>query len=94
MKYIENSPSYDFKLPERLTIANARQVKNAFLATGEGTSLAVDASGVEKIDLVGIQLIIAMLGVAEGSGPTRSAVLNPQVEQALARAGITLPATH
>ncbi len=82
-----------FCLPENLTMANVAEIKRGFLGTSPTGRTSIDASGVEMIDLVGIQLLIAMLGQETDGGLPRLSSPSASVTQAFQRAGVPLPET-
>ncbi len=82
-----------FCLPENLTMANVAEIRRTFLETAPTGRTSIDASGVATIDLVGIQLLIAMLGREADGGLPRLSAPSASVTQAFQRAGVALPET-
>ncbi len=80
-----------FCLPQNLTMATVGEVKRSFLETTPAGRARIDAGAVEAIDLVGMQLIIAMLGEETDAGAPRLSALSAPVAQAFQRAGVPLP---
>lgn len=51
-----------FKLPADITIAKAESIKQTFMEyCEEHDTILIDDSGVEKIDTIGVQLLLAMV---------------------------------
>lgn len=84
----------EMMLPKDMVMATVAEVKGAFMAFKPGPPARIDASAVERIDLVGMQLMLAFLR-ADAPGPApRLSSFSPKVAETFARAGVPLPETH
>lgn len=80
-------------MPRELVIATVDDARRNLLARKIDGGAMIDASQVESIDLAGLQLLVAIADQAGARGNGFVAV-SPQVEAAMRRAGIRLPATN
>ncbi len=74
-------------------MATVIETRRAFLEAAPAAPGAIDAGEIETIDLVGIQLIVAMLNKESASGTPRLSALSDAAARAFERAGAPLPTT-
>lgn len=94
MTRIESEDAPAFRLPRELTLAVAAGIRREALASGFSGPAAIDAGGVEVIDLAGLQLMVA---VARHAGAQERGAPEPcsaSVAAAMKRAGFSFPKTN
>lgn len=83
-----------FCLPINMTMSAVGATHRAYLDAAPGSRNVIDAGSVETMDLVGMQLLIAMLGKKTDGHPPRLSAMSDAVAKAFERAGAPLPQTH
>ncbi len=74
-------------------MANVGEIRRSFLEAAPGPLASIDAGKVEVMDLVGMQLMIAMLGTSRDGASPRLSALSAPAAQVFERAGAPLPMT-
>ena len=90
----ERGRSPDIRLGTAVNISNVSEVKKSIVENQCDREIVVDASGIETIDLAGLQLLTA-IGVSKPGVPRRwLGACSEQVDAAIRRAGFPAPTGH